>query len=163
MTIERAAEIVRSTPGGIAGVDGAFFAYHASPKEGGHYFYDQYWDADYRHRPCIWCGHTRWQVRYEMLVPTCSGPPDIDGSIRDEEAMFLRLLERAPQTLRRFGPENPADMSGADLATFQHTHGLSPDMIENETGVRFSDAVMADFEAEMDGHRDRSRTQALRP
>lgn len=157
---EIAMDYFEQHPEAKAGVNAAHYAYHARADEpGGHHFGDHWGDPDYRHRPCCWCGRTRWDVRYSEADPRCTGRPDAEGIIRGEEERFIALLERAPETLRRFGPENPTAMTGAELAVFQHTHGLVPETveyaIEELTGEphTFSQAVHDEFEEAMNQHR----------
>lgn len=127
MTLQTAARIVRETPGGVAGVSGAFFAYHATPAEGGHHFSDHYLDPDYRHRPCLWCGRTRWQVRHEDIVPACSGPPDTARIVTDEEARFFAVVERAPSVIAKHIGTGTRP-TPEQVAFLHDTHGIPPDL-----------------------------------
>ena len=127
MTLDRAAEIVRATPGGVAGVNAAFFAYHATPAEGGHHFGDHSGDPDYRHRPCAWCGRTRWTVRHESADPVCVGKPDTAAVVSGEEARYLRLLERAPSLIARVVGYG-ATPTPEQVAFLHGTHGVPPDV-----------------------------------
>ena len=103
---------------------------------------------------CVWCGTTRFDVRYGYAPYRCTKrPKDINKSIveivRGETERFERLLARGkveiPKLIDRMG------VSGETLAYIHQTHGYDYETIEGICGP-FALCMREEYERAYEGH-----------
>lgn len=132
----------------------AWYAYHAPHfrlTTDGHNFTNAL-----RTTPCVWCGRSREQVRWDDQPPQCAARPvlpDIAETLHDEERRALALTLRAHAEIGKV--KATRGINGASLVYLHQTHGITPEDVETFTDV--SDAAYSDYQREMAALRQESR------
>lgn len=114
--------------------------------------------SDFLH---CWETGRQWFVGWRWSLTQESNVERVQRIIREEEEKDIRLQTGAPKTLERFMRKhriaNPHDLTGDQLATLHHTHGLDREMVEIVLGVFFSAAEKDKYEIALDKHRRNSK------
>lgn len=131
----------------------AYYAWHAEEHEpNAHKFF-----SDSRNSPCILCGRTREQVRYDKLPAQCQSyrAIDIKRTIQEEENKYLELLERGkkdiPKIIRKRG------LNGKTLSMMHHTLGYDPEVVANYFEI--DEKLYNEYTIEMEQHKEDSKNE----
>ena len=156
----------KSYPTIIDDVKKASFAFHNNPKylhpffePGAHNFsgtYDPEGDFASGKRftqKCLWCGRSRYDVRYDEFLPQCHKRPSIESVeniLYEEELKYAALRQRAEHFIPEYIHKN--GVSGKSLATLHQTHGYDIDIASDILNQEFSQELKDDYEQRMQEH-----------
>ncbi len=123
-SIQVAEDYLKTHPEAWEGIKKATYAYHNPNLPTAHVFYDKE-----RTAPCELCGRTREDVRWDALPPQCAERKTVTITevIAREEVRFDKVMVRAEKLAATL---DVSTLTGEDLSTFHHTHGIDPSMLE---------------------------------
>lgn len=102
---------------------------------------------------CLYCEVEREHVVSEKC-PQWKPTADIAGVIREEETRFDRVVARARRLATGLSPDT---LTGEQLATMHHTHGIDPSALEMVLGTTLPDRLIVAYAEAYERHRATGR------
>ena len=140
----------------------ASYAYHINPAENpqAHVFQKASNPEDPANKRCTICDRSPVEVRWDDKPPRCTKRTGMSTDrmktvIENEEQDYFALIEKAHKELPK-KIDSLSDMTGEEIAVYQHTHGYPPDIIEHVFGESFTEKQINEFQIHMDKHREAS-------